>query len=67
MDYTSVTKVFILLIVVLVLVWDAYVILVGHQEATFSVILYESSKRWPIIAFVLGLVCGHLFWQVYTN
>ncbi len=67
MDYASITKVLILLIVLLVVLWDAYVIFIGHQEATFSVILYESARRWPIISFVLGLVCGHLFWQVYTN
>jgi hypothetical protein len=66
-DYETVTKVIILLIVVIVAVWDVFLISTGNCAATFSVVLYESSKAWPIIAFALGVLCGHVFWQIYSH
>ena len=67
MSYVHITRMLIALIVLVIAVWDFYVIYQGHQEATFSVVIYESSKRWPVIPFVLGFLCGHIFWQIYGD
>jgi H+/Cl- antiporter ClcA len=67
MSYVHVTRMLVVFIVAVVAAWDVYVIFQGQQEATFSVVLYESSKRWPVIPFVLGFLCGHVFWQIYGD
>jgi len=67
MNYETVTKVILLLIVFVVTVWDVFLISTGNYSATFSVVLHESSKAWPIIGFALGVLCGHVFWQIYSH
>lgn len=67
MSYVHVTRMLVVSIVAVVAAWDVYVIYQGQQEATFSVVLYESSRRWPVIPFVLGFLCGHVFWQIYGD
>jgi hypothetical protein len=67
MSYVHITRMLVVFIVAVVAAWDVYVIYQGQQEATFSVVLYESSRRWPVIAFVLGFLCGHVFWQIYGD
>jgi len=67
MSYVHVTRMLVVFIVAVVAAWDVYVIYQGQQEATFSVVLYESSRRWPVIPFVLGFLCGHVFWQIYGD
>ena len=67
MDYAFITKLLIFLIVVVVVVWDLFLAISGNHSATFSVIIYESARKWPIIAFAFGMLCAHLFWQVYAR
>ncbi len=67
MSYVHITRMLIVFIVSVVAAWDVYVIYQGQQEATFSVVIYESSRRWPVIPFVLGFLCGHIFWQIYGD
>ena len=67
MDHVTITRMLIVLIVLVVGSWDAYLLFAGDQDATFSVVLYESSRQWPVIAFVAGFLCGHVFWQVYAR
>ena len=67
MSYVHVTRMLIVFIILIVALWDCYVLSQGQQQATFSVVIYESSKKWPVIPFVLGFLCGHIFWQVYGD
>ena len=67
MSYVHVTRMLIVFIILVVALWDCYVLYQGQQQATFSVVIYESSKKWPVIPFVLGFLCGHIFWQVYGD
>jgi len=67
MSYVHITRMLVVFIVAVVAAWDVYVIYQGQQEATFSVVIYESSRRWPVIPFVLGFLCGHIFWQIYGD
>ena len=67
MSYVHVTRMLIVFIILIVALWDCYVLYQGQQQATISVVIYESSKKWPVIPFVLGFLCGHIFWQVYGD
>ena len=67
MDYTLITRLIIFFVAVVVVIWDAFLMFKGHTDATFSVVLYESARKWPVIAFVVGFLCGHVFWQVYPK
>ena len=67
MSYVNVTRMLVVFIILIVALWDFYVLYQGQQQATFSVVIYESSKKWPVIPFVLGFLCGHIFWQVYGD
>jgi hypothetical protein len=60
-------KLILLGMVVIVFFWDATVILLGRPEATLSAVLLQSTKDNPIIAFVLGVVVGHLFWPNFKQ
>ena len=55
-------KCIILAIIIIVSFWDITVIFMGRQDATVSAVVYQLSKENPIIAFILGVVVGHLFW-----
>jgi|TARA_R110001583_G_scaffold92191_2_gene234546 hypothetical protein len=67
MPNVDITKLLLGLIVSTILIWDTYLIYSGDKAATFSVVLYESSRQWPVIAFALGFLCGHVFWQIYSR
>ena len=67
MDHVVITRMLIVLVVLIVGSWDAYLICTGNEHASVSVVLYESARQWPVIAFVAGFLCGHVFWQVYAK
>jgi len=55
-------KLILLGMVIIIFFWDATVLLMGRPEATLSAVLLQVTKDNPIIAFILGVVVGHLFW-----
>ena len=60
-------KLILLGLVTIVFFWDAVVLLMGRPEATLSAVLLQATKGNPIIAFVLGVVIGHLFWPNFRQ
>lgn len=62
----SITRWFILLVIVGVTIFDIVALLVGGIDATISVTMYNLSRQYPIIPFALGVIAGHLFWPVVT-
>ena len=60
-------KLILLGFVAIVFFWDAVVLLKGRPEATLSAVLLQLTKDNPIIAFVLGVVVGHLFWPNFKQ
>ena len=67
MDHVVITRMLIVLIVLAMGSWDAYLLCTGNEDATVSVVLYESARQWPVISFMAGFLCGHVFWQVYSR
>jgi hypothetical protein len=50
-------------IVVLLIAWDVYAAFFTKGSGdTISEVTLALVQRRPVIAFLLGVVCGHLFW-----
>lgn len=57
----SLTVKFIVLVVAIVTVYDVWTLARRGYTTTISWVIYKSSTKWPVIAFVSGFLCGHLF------
>jgi len=63
-----VAKIIIIAVVAIIGAWDVFVVLImGKPEATISAVLLQLTKENPIIAFMLGVVVGHLFWPNFRG
>lgn len=61
----TMTLLVVAFVVTVALVYDLMVVLLYNDvNATVSNTVYQASKRAPIIAFLIGLICGHLFWPI---
>ena len=49
-------------ILVLIVTWDAYVLWYLGREYTVSYTIGYWATRYPILAFALGVLTGHVFW-----
>jgi hypothetical protein len=38
--------------------WSA----ISHRASTISQLVWKASLRYPLVPFLLGLLCGHLVW-----
>lgn len=41
--------------------------LIGHGKTSISEFLYTTSREYPVIALVAGILAGHIFWPVRTS
>lgn len=65
MEFINLTKLLIVLAFCLVLIWDiAVMIFSNNVNATISIVLYTLSKNHPMIPFIIGVLCGHVFWPL---
>lgn len=74
MNWKQVTKLvigLILLIVVLVLIYDAIAIMKAGTEASISSFIITNAYKMPFAVYMLGLfngiLIGHLFWRMKGN
>jgi hypothetical protein len=58
----SKTVLFILFLVVSIVVFDFYIIESMGSAESISAYIIRWSHAYPSIPFLLGFVCGHLFW-----
>lgn len=47
---------------VLLILYDLAALRLWGEPATLSRIVMDWSREWPIIAFALGVIAGHVFW-----
>ena len=64
MSKAAMTQIFILVTVIVIAVWDVYVISTGGFETSISHTMIEWSYKYPIFTFLMGVVTGHLFWRM---
>jgi hypothetical protein len=50
------------LVAALVGLYDLTVYLTHGHEATVSAVILTTSRRYPILPFMLGVLIGHLLW-----
>lgn len=66
----SETEWFLAFLGIVILIFDIYVIAKkGKHESISAYVIrwFYKDKKTIIIAFGLGLVCGHLFWSMKTT
>lgn len=61
-DAKTVTRMAILMAVIFLLIYDFFAVYRFGFEGTISTVVYSMSKEYPVVSFMTGLVCGHLFW-----
>lgn len=44
------------------IVYDVIAAIRGGEKATISHVIAISSMHFPVIAFAVGVLCGHFFW-----
>lgn len=49
--------------VLVILVWDIIAGISGVHHGSISGVIWDISKKYPIVPFVSGFLMGHLFWQ----
>jgi len=59
---TSPTLAYVLTIVVTSIAFDAWMYCRAGWAGTISYLVLTRSRRYPIIAFAVGILAGHLFW-----
>lgn len=45
------------------LAYEAYVLLRKEPEATISECVWRASRKTPLVPFLAGVLCGHLFFN----
>ena len=58
------TYLFIAIMVIIIAVYDVYVFIAGGTETTISHVMITWAYDYPIFPFIMGIVCGHLFWRM---
>jgi len=60
----DITVTFVAILLVVIIVFDFYVINKKGKYFSISAFIIRWSKSYPSIPFLLGFVCGHLFWSM---
>jgi hypothetical protein len=64
-DFLNVTKFLIILTFCTIFVWDSIVMFYAKDlSATLSFSIYTISRQHPIVPFIIGVLCGHVFWPL---
>lgn len=64
MKWQKWTRVFIVAVVVLIAVWDVFVMVDGGTESSISHEMIVWAYKYPAFPFIMGFVMGHLFWRM---
>lgn len=66
MNYVKISKWVVVITTIVILVYDLFAYL-SHQDATISETLLQWAKDYPVVPFLGGLLCGHLFVPQYVE
>lgn len=58
------TTVFIFVIIFIVAVYDVWVIWKKGKTHSISAVIIRSSKQYPLITLMVGVLIGHLYWRM---
>lgn len=57
-----VSKIVLLVALGAILLWDLAAQVFGGSNATVSKVVWQLASDVPFVTFLVGFVCGHLFW-----
>jgi hypothetical protein len=63
MNWPAITDIFLVSIVVVLLIYEVIVVAATKDGDSISWEIWQGAQRRPMIAFLAGLLCGHLFGQ----
>lgn len=58
------TTIVIYAVLALFFIYDGYLLHKGYKN-TVSWTLFSSSRKWPVIAFLFGMLAGHLWFPIF--
>jgi len=64
MKWKKGTMIFIGVLIVAITAWDVFVLVDGGTESSISHVMIAWAYRFPIFPFLMGVLCGHLFWRM---
>lgn len=67
MKIKTITMIFSIVTLIIVLAYDGYAVFVGGTEASISSLIINFSYKMPMFTFLCGFTCGHLFWKMRSN
>lgn len=56
------TEIVLVVAIVLLLVYEGYTLANKKRNDTISDAVWRAAYRYPLVAFLAGLLCGHWFW-----
>lgn len=60
----NITIIFITLTVVAWIAFDLYIIAKKGKYFSISASIIRATYKYPMIPFLVGFLCGHLFWKM---
>ena len=63
----NLTVLFIIIGVACVAAFDVYIIIKKGKQESISAHVIRGSKKFPLLVLLLGIVLGHLFWNMPTE
>lgn len=61
------TVIFIFIVIAAIAIFDVWVIWKKGKHESISAHIIRSSKQYPLIVLLFGIVLGHLFWSMRTD
>jgi len=62
----NITIAFVILLVLIIAIFDFWIIAKKGKYESISAHIIRASHKYPSIPFLIGFVCGHLFWSMNT-
>lgn len=63
----SITTIFILITILAAILFDVYIIFKAGKKESISAYVIRSSKQYPLVTLLVGIVLGHLYWPMRTD
>ena len=63
----NITLIFIISTIVIIAIFDVWVIWKKGKSESISAHLIRMTKKMPLIAFLFGILTGHLLWSMKTD
>jgi hypothetical protein len=61
------TAVFVAVLIAAIVIFDIFIIMKKGKYHSISAFIIRASHKYPSVPFLLGFVCGHLFWSMDTS